>query len=49
MAFQVENNLILTERILPNGRKAEVVPLTFGRARICLVDEQIPMMYDDVW
>lgn len=39
----------LAVRELPNGRIAEVVRLTFGRARICLVNEHVPLVYDDVW
>lgn len=34
---------------LPNGRKADVIHLTFGRARICLVSESCEFSYDDTW
>lgn len=34
---------------LPNGRTAEVVPLIFHRARICLVNQHCRITYDDVW
>ena len=34
---------------LPDGRSAEIVPLTFGRARITVVNEHDPLSYDDVW
>jgi hypothetical protein len=37
------------ERKLPNGRKAEVIPLTFGRARICLTSVACEFAYDDGW
>lgn len=35
--------------MLPNGRRAEIVPLTFRRARIALVSEMHPLVYDDMW
>ena len=34
---------------LPNGRMAQVFPLTFNRARIGLVSLENPFCYDDVW
>jgi len=34
---------------LPNGRLAEIMPLTFGRARICLLNEHSRFCYDDMW
>ena len=37
------------EHTLPNGRLAEIVSLTFGRARICLVSEYCRFSYDSVW
>jgi hypothetical protein len=40
---------VLAKRTLPTGRKAEVIPLTFGRARIALVNERNEMVYDDLW
>lgn len=40
---------IIDLHVLPNGRKADVVPLTFGRARICLVNEHERYAYDDAW
>lgn len=33
----------------PNGRIAEVVPLAFGAARLCLVNPTFGHTYDDVW
>jgi hypothetical protein len=39
----------ILERKLANGRLAEVIPLTFGRARICLVSVGCRMSYDDGW
>ena len=37
------------EHELPNGRLAEIVALTFGRARICLVSLECRLAYDDLW
>lgn len=34
---------------LPNGRRADIVPLTFHRARIALVNETCLLAYDDMW
>jgi hypothetical protein len=34
---------------LPNGRKVEIMSLTFGRARICLMSEYSRLCYDDMW
>lgn len=42
-------NLILDAHVLPNGRKVDVIPLTYGRARICLVNERERFSYDDTW
>lgn len=38
--------MILCERTLPDGRTAYVTPLTFGRARICVVNQYDPMLID---
>ena len=35
--------------ILPTGRRADIVPLTFSRARIALVNETCLLAYDDMW
>lgn len=35
--------------LLPNGRKVEINPLTFGRARLSVVDPHCPLLYDDEW
>lgn len=42
------SDLILYERALQNGRTIQVIPLTYGRARLCIgpTDSKI---YDDVW
>lgn len=37
------------KRTLPNGREAEVIPLTFGRARLCLISRMWAPNYDDAW
>jgi len=39
---------IIAERILPDGRLLQVIPLTFGRARLC-VGPADSMTYDDNW
>jgi hypothetical protein len=43
------NDWHITSRVLANGRRAEVVPLTFGRGRICLVNQHCDSSYDDMW
>ena len=40
---------MIAERTLPDGRSATVIPLTFGRARLCVSPPDNPMVYDDVW
>lgn len=47
------DELVYLARNLPDGRRAEVVPLTYGRARI-VVGRVLPgdpglWFYDDVW
>jgi hypothetical protein len=34
---------------LPNGRQVDVFALTYGRARIGLVNRHVRESYDDVW
>jgi len=34
-------------RVLPTGETASVIPLTYGRARICLHDG--PLSYSNSW
>jgi hypothetical protein len=36
-------------RTLPDGRHLSVIPLTFGRARLCLAPSPEAMVYDDAW
>jgi hypothetical protein len=40
---------IIRKYKLPNGREADVIDLTYGRARLCLVSETCDLSYDDVW
>lgn len=40
---------LITEKTFANGRRAEVIPLTFGRARICLVEVGNELCYQAVW
>jgi len=42
---------IIARRQLPNGRLAEVIPLTEGRARLCLIEnsEGADYCYADLW
>lgn len=44
-----ENMIYLSGHSLPNGRKIDVIPLTYGRARICLITVGCEMSYDDSW
>jgi hypothetical protein len=37
------------ERDLPDGRHATVIPLTFGRARICVAPARADRFYVDMW
>jgi hypothetical protein len=39
----------LAARALLNGRWAEVWPLTFGRARLCVGRARDVLSYDDEW
>jgi hypothetical protein len=34
---------------LPNGRRAEINDLTFGRARLCLVSKFSCYVYENEW
>lgn len=38
-------------RVLPDGRTLEVIPLTFGRGRLCITirPERVGLCYDDAW
>lgn len=38
-------------RVLPDGRTLEVVPLTFGRGRLCITNNpaDVGLSYDDSW
>lgn len=38
--------MIIAERILPDGRKAIVYPLTYGRARLSVVNRHSEMSLD---
>jgi len=38
------------ERVeLPNGRHVDVNELTYGRARVCLINQRDRFSYDDEW
>lgn len=41
-------NYEIAQRIMPDGRVASVVPLTFGRARIVIGPSDLAV-YDDGW
>ena len=43
------DSVILRKYELSNGRAADVVHLTYGRARICLVGVEDDLCYQDVW
>jgi hypothetical protein len=38
-------------RVLPDGRTLEVVPLTYGRGRLCITikPEDVGTSFDDLW
>lgn len=42
---------MIPTRILPDGRTLEVIPLTYGRGRLCLTirAEDVGRSYDDMW
>lgn len=40
---------VLFQTTLPDGRQAHIVPLTFGRARITVVNQHNDLCYDDLW
>ena len=40
---------VLVDAQMSNGRSAHILPLTFGRARICLVNQRWNQSYDDLW
>lgn len=39
---------IIAERILPDGRRLQVIPLTYARARLCIGPDQT-MFYDNMF
>jgi hypothetical protein len=41
--------MILSERSLPDGREAAVIPLTYGRARIIVSERPESVCYEDAW
>ena len=40
---------IIRKYRLPNGREADVAHLTYGRARLCLIEVENDKCYEDVW
>lgn len=40
---------VLFETQLPDGRSAGILPLTFGRARIYVMNKHFWGFFDDVW
>jgi hypothetical protein len=40
---------MISERTLPDGRLATVIPLTLGRARLTVARDPRSFAYDDVW
>lgn len=40
---------VFVDAQLSNGRSAQIIPLTFGRARITLVSQQNDQCFDDLW
>jgi hypothetical protein len=43
--------MIGPRRVLPDGRTLEVIPLTYGRGRLCLTvkPEHVGLSIDDLW
>ena len=37
----------LASRDLPDGRRAYIIPLTYGRARICISNKYSPLFIDN--
>jgi hypothetical protein len=46
--MNVDENGFIAVRMLPDGRALTVVPLTYGRARLCLGPGDL-MTYTDAW
>lgn len=44
---RLDDYFVFARRTLPTGEQAEVIPLTFGRARLVILDG--PWSYRDGW
>ncbi len=44
-----ENYFLSPRKLLPNGKVIDVIPLTFGRARITLSSHIDSALIDDSW
>ena len=40
---------VLAEATLPDGRRVQITPLTYGRARINVVNPIVPLTYDPAY
>lgn len=49
IATQTNERGYLRERLLPDGRRVAVMPLTFARGRIVIGRASDPLGYDDGW
>ena len=49
MPLTLNNRQAYVTRVLPDGRAIDVVPLTFGRARIYLSRDLDTLCVDDEW
>lgn len=49
MSLQLDEDYNYAKRQLPDGRWLYVIPLTYGRARICVGSRFNPLIFDDGW
>jgi hypothetical protein len=49
LASTLNDRLAYLTRVLDDGRVIDVVPLTFGRARVTISRTLAAMVYDDGW
>jgi hypothetical protein len=48
--FAIESTLeTVTVKRLTDGREVQVLPLTYGRARVAITNRHNPLCYDDSW
>jgi len=47
--FPLDEEGNIAKRVLPDGRTLFVVPLTYGRARLCIGNKYFPASFDDTY